>query len=598
MERSDHNVNPAKLHRLIDEFCDTSISSDGMRELNECLESDPFSRSEYLNHICIEATLCSLFLKTDLPVSHRSAVASTGSEPRGWNLRQLFALAAAIALVALGSSWLTVETLNGRAKPADALSELAVAADIGAGPVVARISGTRNCLWARDNGAIGYGSTLEVGQLLELKTGVAEITFAGGARIVLEGPSSFRVPEAGSAELLAGRMSASVPRDSANFSISTPRLAIHDTGAQFGLIANSNGLSEVHVFEGSVRAMLLDDQGQTVRKVDLADRNAARLAPHSSEVTFLSANEGSFVRTLASSTGPAGGLLAVEEFDYPVGPLAWQNGGFGWAGPWADIEVASAVLESGAAESNGVAMGSLFFREALALGNRASQTGQANRIRRALSTSIGGVFDAAQLVENQDGVRLIGREGQTVYLSFLQRVSKPDDVFYGFELHRGDGNFNRVLCIGNGAEKSGYGVTSNYNAYIGEKCELLGDENTETNLFIVRIEFGPENQDVVTVYRNPESVDEESHCEVVATLHGNFAFDRISLANFEGEKTHEVDEIRVGTSFRAVTVERGQLELPLAGFSQVPGLRFPAGNTERLASPRLLTTTTIRRVYF
>ena len=86
------------------------------------------------------------------------------------------------------------------------------------------------------------------------------------------------------------------------------------------------------------------------------------------------------------------------------------------------------------------------------ISNRAVQSGQQNRVRRSLSTSIGGVFDAAGLVENQDGTRLIGRDGTTVYLSFLQRVDKLDDVFYGVELHRNDGNSNRVLCIGNGAE--------------------------------------------------------------------------------------------------------------------------------------------------
>jgi hypothetical protein len=37
---------------------------------------------------------------------------------------------------------------------------------------------------------------------------------------------------------------------------------------------------------------------------------------------------------------------------------------------------------------------------------------------------------------------------------------------------------------------------------------------------------------------------------------GNFAFDRISLGNFHGTKVHEVDEIRVGTTFRAVTGRR------------------------------------------
>jgi hypothetical protein len=155
-------------------------------------------------------------------------------------------------------------------------------------------------------------------------------------------------------------------------------------------------------------------------------------------------------------------------------------------------------------------------------------------------------------------MRLVGRDGTTVYLSFLQRVDKKSDVFYGFELHRSDGNASRVLCVGHGAENAGYGVTSNFNVYNGRNYPRLGEENTDTNFFVVRISFGVANHDEVDVFRNPESFVDENACIVDAELVGNFAFDRISLGNFHGTKVHEVDEIRVGTTFRAVTGRRGR----------------------------------------
>jgi hypothetical protein len=184
------------------------------------------------------------------------------------------------------------------------------------------------------------------------------------------------------------------------------------------------------------------------------------------------------------------------------------------------------------------------------------QTANQNRVRRSLGTSVGGVFDAAGLVENQDGMRLVGRDGTVVYMSFMQRVDKPADVFYGLELHRSDGNANRVLCIGHGAEGTAYGVTSNFNVYNQRNYPRLGEENTEANFFVVRMTFGPGNHDRVEVIRNPESLIDEKTCKVDAELVGNFAFDRISLGNFHGTKIHEVDEIRVGTSFRSVTGRR------------------------------------------
>ena len=69
-----------------------------------------------------------------------------------------------------------------------------------------------------------------------------------------------------------------------------------------------------------------------------------------------------------------------------------------------------------------------------------------------------------------------------------------------------------------------------------------------------------------------------------AELVGNFAFDRISLGNFNGTKIHEVDEIRVGNdpvvSFRVPATGDYRLHVANLGFGEV---RFPrpvrAGDT-------------------
>ena len=116
------------------------------------------------------------------------------------------------------------------------------------------------------------------------------------------------------------------------------------------------------------------------------------------------------------------------------------------------------------------------------------------------------------------------------------------------------GNANRILSIGGGAEGTGYGVTSNVNDYGPGNYPSLGKENTEVNFFVVvKISFGVDNRDTVEIYRNPVSLRDEQACSIDAVLKGNFAFDRISLGNFGGDKLHEVDGIRVGTHFLAVT---------------------------------------------
>lgn len=258
--------------------------------------------------------------------------------------------------------------------------------------------------------------------------------------------------------------------------------------------------------------------------------------------------------------------MASEDFDYPVGRLAGQNAGYGWGSPWDNISI-----EQNQPASNGVGGGSIPVDGIDHLGNHAVLSGQFNRIRRILGTSFSGVFDTADLIENQDGARLVGRDGRTIYVSFTQRVEKPKDVFYGFELNRGDGNANRVLCLGHGAARewiagpprrpnkhagvTGWAVTSEFNGENNRLLDIgdLGEPGTEPVLIVMRIDFGQYNNDRVTVYVNPKSLADESSCDATVTGTGNFAFDRISLANFEGDKTYEVDHIRIGTAFGAVT---------------------------------------------
>jgi hypothetical protein len=373
-----------------------------------------------------------------------------------------------------------------------------------------------------------------------------------------------------------------VPQRASGFEVATSRVNIIDVGTEFGLMAEPEGATEIHVFNGLVKAQLLDERGQQVRTVELNSSEGARIQPANALVALIPGRDEEFVRTLSVALGPHDGLFAYDGFNYPAGPLAEQNGGFGWAGPWFNVEADTGQD----ATSNGVATGSLEFEGLVPLGNRAVQTAHQNRVRRSLGTSVGGVFDAAGLVENQDGMRLVGRDSTVVYLSFLQRVDKTADVFYGLELHRSDGNANRVLCIGHGAEGTGYAVTSNYNVYGQRNSPKLGVEDTQANFFVVRMTFGPGNRDRVEVFRNPESLIDEKACIVDAELSGNFAFDRISLGNFHGTKIHEVDEIRVGTTFRAVTGRRTRGPDRLIPRVALRGMRRVAGSEEEVLIER------------
>lgn len=560
-----------QLHELVDALSDRSISDEQIATLNQRLESDQASRYGFLNLMRVEAELGALHQPlaswsfedgTSLADPAEPLLKPLGQANRSVRFLQMMgALAASVAITAATSSWLTYEGVQGRGPLAAMLAADSVEGPLvegqGISDVVARVAATRNCRWSGATSDLGFGAEVAGGELLQLETGLAELTFPGGARVVLEGPAAFRINDSESIELYSGRVAAAVPTEAQGFSIKTPRLVIAETGAQYGVVAGAgaDGSDEVHVFEGDIEARAIDDRGRITSVVNLASLEAARFRSANHRFARFNADDESFVRSLETRNGPGEGLLAFENFSYPAGPVAWQNGGFGWVGPWADLEAASSD-PAGVAPSNGVARGSIAAADLVALGNRFVQSGNANRVRRTLSTSLGGVFDAAGLIESVDGLRLIGRNGSTVYISFLQRVSKTNDVFYGFELHRGDGNFNRVLCIGNGAEGNGYGVSTNFHFNRDVKAaafESLGDENDTVNFVVVRIDFGDDDKDTATVYRNPTSLTDEASCVATAKLAGMLAFDRVSLGNFEGAKLHEIDEVRIGTDFRAVT---------------------------------------------
>lgn len=541
----------AELVRCLESLSNGTLTKAESILLDDKLANDAAAREVYLKWMATEAALnrvCVNQHQRQPTLETEQVAVTTKPHSTSARFRRSLMLAASLAGVAMVSSLLTQKWFSGPA------STVAQPSTVPGEATLARITSTLNCRWAEPTRGAGYGAELRAGDQLILQAGVAEVTFNSGVRILLEGPATLDLHDATEAVLVDGRLAATIPSSAQQPMLRVDRFTAFQPGSEFGLLATEVGGGEVHVFSGNVSATLTDEGGATLQTLDVGQFEGLRMAPAARTMTKFEAQGDQFVRSLSPTSGPHDGLYLQESFDYADGPLSLQNGGFGWAGPWEDIE--TAPNSEGEKTTNRVAATSLTTEGMVSSGGRAIQIAQRNRIRRSLSTSIGGVLESAGLVENRDGHRLVGRDGQTVYISFLQRIDRLDDIFYGFELNRGDGNGNRVLCIGNGAEGAGYGVTSNVNQYDADNYPSLGEENTETNLLVVRIDFGPDDRDTVTIYRNPRSLAEESDCMVNATLLGNFAFDRISLGNFDGAKIHEIDEIRVGTSYRAVVGQR------------------------------------------
>jgi hypothetical protein len=91
---------------------------------------------------------------------------------------------------------------------------------------VAKLTGTTDCHWAKGNATSKKGGSLLPGQAVKLLDGLAEITFASGAKVVLQGPAHLEIESEKTAILHSGRLTANVPDDLEGFKIRTPSVEI------------------------------------------------------------------------------------------------------------------------------------------------------------------------------------------------------------------------------------------------------------------------------------------------------------------------------------------------------------------------------------
>lgn len=116
---------------------------------------------------------------------------------------------------------------------------------------MARLTLEDEAQWADSSLKARNDGWLEAGRL-NLKDGLAEVTFGSGARVMLEGPVVFDIEQTNRGFLKRGQLTAEVPKPATGFVINTPTLNVVDLGTRFGLSVKNSGESEIHVMQGVV----------------------------------------------------------------------------------------------------------------------------------------------------------------------------------------------------------------------------------------------------------------------------------------------------------------------------------------------------------
>ena len=158
-------------------------------------------------------------------------------------------------------------------------------------PVVAKLVAAMDAEWSSSD-ALGVGSQLPA-RPLKLISGLAELRFASGALVVLQGPTECVLESPSHLRLGRGRLSANVPTEAVGFSVRTPVAAVVDLGTDFGVHSNEAGTTDVHVFRGQV-ALGRPSDGVS-RKELLNEGMAKRVVANGLQSEELPANELAFV---------------------------------------------------------------------------------------------------------------------------------------------------------------------------------------------------------------------------------------------------------------------------------------------------------------
>ncbi len=268
--------------------------------------------------------------------------------------------------------------------------------------------------------------------------------------------------------------------------------------------------------------------------------------------------------SLGAYAATADKLLAYEPFDSSTGPLNNTSSGAGWSGNW--------FVQNGSTDESGYAVApgfSLAYPDLPTAGSLAAGGLQYLTAGRKFDNSVNGSF--AGYVQNN----LIGITGQTLWLSLLMEKDSDTEDQTSVTLHTNAVPWHAQTPL----VSAGYfGSSSDANS-LRYWSLMVGNtvyrSTTPVNIgqavfLVMRLDFGATSK--VTFYVNPivgSAAPAVPDLQVSTALSLSFN----ALAYYAGTQSQQssVDEIRVGTSFAAVTTGTGVIPSSPGAVCVTPG---------------------------
>ncbi len=266
MNDSLQNFDDGDLREQIDALLRGVIEHEQFQQLQDRLKSDPAARELYLAELEVESLLNQggensdrpknqqpVFPTVDLSESPNSPPAVFG----GQGFLSYFVLALTV-LATTGLMW-SAGMLALPNFASNAVTEYPT-------PLLSKLQTlSEDCKWYVEKSRGTDARSCRIGDVIRVTLGQLAVIYPSGTRVVLQSPAAYELTSATSAKMLVGRLTATVPESGIGFTVITPQADVIDLGTEFGVDVESDGATDVVVFEGEVDVDFHDRTAQVQR---------------------------------------------------------------------------------------------------------------------------------------------------------------------------------------------------------------------------------------------------------------------------------------------------------------------------------------------
>ncbi len=291
---SDCAVELDRMFELVGMVCDDIASSKDFTDLNSIVQDDPEVRDWYLDYCRLHSTLMlelraeraaqAVYLQIDgkraiqesneedcrmalppLPVTLPTGLfSSTFHGAVGFFSHELpFSLLIASVLMGFGLWIASLVYVQNPEKVACNSPPRAPSAVSPALEVVGKITGIADVHWADLRTSTEINNIVILGRKYTMASGLMEITYNTGAKVILQGPGTYEVESKNGGFLSVGKLTGKVENKTAQgFSIRTPNARITDLGTEFGVEVDQTETTTLQVFRGTVKMTAATSDGK------------------------------------------------------------------------------------------------------------------------------------------------------------------------------------------------------------------------------------------------------------------------------------------------------------------------------------------------